>query len=87
MRSFIDTNVLAYADSVDAPDKHARATGLIAQQLRDGSGVISTQVLHEFANAAIRKPALPLEIVRARVWPYGALRDRERIAGRGTRCA
>ena len=67
MRSFIDTNILVYADSAD---KQARATALIAQHLRGGSGVVSTQVLHEFVNAAIRKLALPLEIVRARVRLY-----------------
>jgi predicted nucleic acid-binding protein len=70
VRSFIDTNLLVYADSADAADKQARATALIAQHLREGSGVISTQVLHEFVNAAIRKLALPLEIVRARVRLY-----------------
>jgi predicted nucleic acid-binding protein len=71
VRSFIDTNVLVYADSADATDKQAHATALIAQHLRDGSGVISTQVLHEFVNAALRKLVLPLEIVRARVRLYG----------------
>ena len=70
VRSFIDTNVLLYADSADAADKQARATTLIADHLRSREGVISTQVLHEFVNAAIRKLALPLEIVRARVRLY-----------------
>ena len=70
MRSFIDTNVLVYADSADADEKQARATALIAEHLRAGSGVISTQVLHEFVNAAVRKLALPLEIIRARVRLY-----------------
>lgn len=67
MRSFIDTNVLVYAEAADAPDKQARATALIAQHLREGSGVISTQVLHEFVNAALRKLLLPLDLVRDRV--------------------
>jgi len=70
VRSFIDTNVLVYADSADLADKQARATALITQHLREGSGVISTQVLHEFVNAAIRKLALPLETVRQRVRLY-----------------
>ena len=70
MRSFIDTNVLVYADSADAREKQTRASALIAQLLRDGNGVISTQVLHEFVNAAIRKLALPLDLVRARVRLY-----------------
>lgn len=71
MRSFIDTNVLVYADSSDAPAKQGRATALIAQQLREGSGVISTQVLHEFVNAALRKLSLPLSIIRDRLRVYG----------------
>jgi predicted nucleic acid-binding protein len=33
--------------------------------------VISTQVLHEFVNAAIRKLALPLDILRSRIRLYG----------------
>lgn len=70
MRSFIDTNVLVYADAADAKDKQQRATALIAEHLRSGNGVVSTQVLNEFVNAAIRKLALPLEIVRARVHLY-----------------
>jgi predicted nucleic acid-binding protein len=70
VRSFIDTNVLLYADAGDAGAKQVRATALIAEHLRAGSGVMSTQVLHEFVNAAIRKLALPLEIVRARVRLY-----------------
>ena len=70
MRSFIDTNILIYADSADAGDKQSRASALIAQRLRDGDGVISTQVLHEFVNAAMRKLALPLDLVRMRVRLY-----------------
>ena len=67
MRSFIETNALIYADASDAGDKQARASAVVAQCLRDGSGVISTQVLHEFVNAAVRKLALPLDLLRALV--------------------
>lgn len=70
MRSFIDTNVLVYADSADAADKQTRATALIASHLRAGSGVISTQVLHEFVAAALRKLGLPLDVLRARLHLY-----------------
>lgn len=70
MRSFIDTSVLVCADAADAAPKQACATALIARHLREGSGVISTQVLHEFVNAAIRKLGLPLDIVRQRVRLY-----------------
>ena len=70
VRSFIDTNVFVYADAADAPGKQTRATALIAHHLRAGSGVISTQVLHEFVNVSVRKLALPLDIVRQRVRLY-----------------
>ena len=70
MRSFTGTHVLVYADSADAAAKQACATALIAEHLRAGSGVVSTQVLHEFVNAALRKLALPLDLVRARVRLY-----------------
>ena len=70
MRSFIDTNGLVQADSADGADKQAIATALIAEHLRAGSGVVSTQVLHEFVNAALRKLGLPLDLVRARVRLY-----------------
>jgi predicted nucleic acid-binding protein len=69
-RSFLDTNVLVYADSADEPGKQALATALIADHLRAGSGVISTQVLHEFVNAGLRKLGLPLDLVRSRVRLY-----------------
>jgi predicted nucleic acid-binding protein len=70
VRSFIDTNVLVYADSADAGDKQTCASASIAQYLRDDNAVISTQVLHEFVNAAIRKLSLRLDLVRARVRLY-----------------
>ena len=70
MRSFIDTNVLVYADAADAPDKHGRALALIAALRRQGQGVLSTQVLQEYANVALRKLALPAALVRERLGFY-----------------
>ncbi|MBM4246512.1 MAG: PIN domain-containing protein [Deltaproteobacteria bacterium] len=67
VRSFIDTNVLLYADSADEPRKQAVAIELIAAHLRAGSGVISTQVLHEYAAAAIRKLSLGDDVVQDRI--------------------
>ncbi|MFN0161623.1 MAG: PIN domain-containing protein [Burkholderiales bacterium] len=70
MRSFIDTNLLVYADSADEPAKQTRAVELIADLLRSREGVISTQVLHEFVNASIRKLGLPIPLVRERIRLY-----------------
>ncbi len=73
MRSFIDTNVLVYADDGDDRAKQAVATGLIEVHLRAGTGVISTQVLQEFVNTALRKLLLPVELIRARLALYRRL--------------
>jgi len=70
VRSFVDTNVLVYADSADAGVKQTMASAPIARCLREGAGVISTQVRHEFVNAALRN--LDLHALRGfSVW--GAL--------------
>ena len=70
MRSFIDTNVLVYADDGDDRTKQSMATDLIETHLRARSGVISTQVLQEFVNTALRKLLLPVELIRARLALY-----------------
>lgn len=70
VRSFIDTNLLIYADASDDPVKQQRAVAVIARCLRDGSGVVSTQVLHEFVHAALRKLGLPVATVRERLRVY-----------------
>ena len=67
MRSFLDTNVLVYADAGDEPVKQTAAIALISRLRREGTGVISTQVLQEFANVALRKLRLPPALVRERL--------------------
>ncbi len=56
---FLDTNVLAYAQDLDAPHKRQRSRELIAEVVASGSGVISTQVLQEFYVTATRKMGVP----------------------------
>ncbi len=66
-RCFIDTNILAYADSPDEPTKQRQAINLI-KLLRDAqAGVISTQVINEYCNVALNKLKLPHPNVRARL--------------------
>jgi predicted nucleic acid-binding protein len=67
MRSFLDTNILVYADASDEPIKQAAAIRIISQLRRDGAGVVSTQVLQEFAHVALRKLMLPATQVRQRL--------------------
>jgi len=72
VRSFIDTNVLIYADAGDEPLKQQRVLTLITEARLNGEGVLSTQVLQEFANVALRKLHLPPSLVRERLRFYGA---------------
>ena len=45
---FVDTNVLVYAHDLDAGDRHAVASRVVAGLWDTRSAVISTQVLQEF---------------------------------------
>jgi predicted nucleic acid-binding protein len=62
-----DTNVLAYAQDDDVPDKRERSRQLIAEVVAAGTGVVSTQVLQEFYVSATRKMSVaPLPRAAAR---------------------
>ena len=52
---FFDTNVLVYAQDLDAPHKRERSRQLMAEEAAAGRGVISTQVLQEYYVTATRK--------------------------------
>lgn len=70
MPSFVDTNVLVYAEDRDAGRKHEMARELIVNLWNDRDGVVSVQVLQEFYVTVTRKmrramsPARALVIVR-----------------------
>lgn len=70
MRSLLDTNVLVYADASDEPEKQQRAIALITATRRAGTAVLSTQVLQEYVNVALRKLRLPHELIRQRIGFY-----------------
>ena len=52
---FIDTNLIVYANDRRDEEKQARALGVVRKAMREGSGVISVQVLQEYANTALNK--------------------------------
>ena len=58
-RSFIDTNVLIYAEARDAPAKQRAALDLLRHLFEDATGVLSTQVLHEYCNVAVKNSSYP----------------------------
>ena len=60
VKFFLDTNVLVYSFDLENRKKRDRAAGLVAEGLAESRGVISTQVVQEFLNAALRKFSKPL---------------------------
>jgi predicted nucleic acid-binding protein len=66
-RSFIDTNVLVYADDSSDSTKQRLAIELISEQRRARTGVVSLQVLQEYFVAATRKLGVDTQIARRKV--------------------
>ena len=52
---FIDTNIIVYANDSRDLKKQAKALEIIAKYMKSGTGVISTQVLQEYACVALNK--------------------------------
>lgn len=71
MRSLLDTNILVYADAADEPGKQRRALDVIQEHRSAGTAVLSTQVLQEYVNVAVRKLGLPTPLIRQRLAFYG----------------
>ena len=66
-RVFVDTNVLVYADDLDAGDKRGVAQTLLQELIAESRAVVSTQVIQEFFVAATRKLGVPADIARRKV--------------------
>jgi predicted nucleic acid-binding protein len=60
---FIDTNIIVYANDARVPDKQEIAIEVVAGCIKNDTGVISTQVLQEYANTALNKLGQASEIV------------------------
>jgi predicted nucleic acid-binding protein len=65
VRSFVDTNVLVYAEDRDAGAKHEIARDLLVDLWNTRQGVVSVQVLQEFYVTITRKPKRPLHPLKA----------------------
>ncbi len=70
VRSFIDTNILIYAEAVDEPVKQKVALALLKELFETTRGVLSTQVLKEYCNVAIKKLKLSPDHIRAQLDVY-----------------
>jgi predicted nucleic acid-binding protein len=58
--AFVDTNVFVYSQDASAQQKRIIALELIERLASEGRLVISTQVLQEFASAAVNKLGMSL---------------------------
>jgi predicted nucleic acid-binding protein len=65
--AFFDTNVLIYADDASSPEKQERAIALFTEHLRQGTAIVSLQVLQEYFVAATRKLGLLPDIAQRKV--------------------
>lgn len=65
MRSFVDTNILVYAEDRDAAAKHETARDLVLRLWEDREGVLSVQVLQELYVTVTRKLKKPLSSAKA----------------------
>ncbi|MGB0744989.1 MAG: PIN domain-containing protein [Opitutales bacterium] len=52
---FIDSNIIVYANDLRDPEKQAKALSIIEQSFLSAEGVLSVQVLQEYANTALYK--------------------------------
>jgi predicted nucleic acid-binding protein len=66
-RSFIDTNILIYAEASDLPAKQSIALTLLKQHYENATGVLSTQILQEYCNVALKKLKLSPQYLRSQL--------------------
>jgi predicted nucleic acid-binding protein len=69
-RTFLDTNVLVYAEDRSNPAKQGKALELIKAHRVQRTGVVSLQVLQEYFVAATGKLHLDAEVARNKVEIY-----------------
>jgi predicted nucleic acid-binding protein len=72
-RTFLDTNILIYADDADSPEKRQVAQEIIRRGFLSGEAVLSTQVLQEYFVVATRKLKVPAETAQKKVELLGRL--------------
>lgn len=70
-RSFIDTNILLYADDRFDVRKQHIAIELLVELRRRREGVLSIQVLSEYYVNAVRKLGLEPDFARRRIEQFG----------------
>jgi predicted nucleic acid-binding protein len=69
-RSFLDTNLLLYCDDDSHPEKQKKALELVLEHRKQGTGVVSLQVLQEYFANAVRKYGTDPLVARKKVEIY-----------------
>lgn len=65
---FIDTNIFVYQLDRTDQRKHTVAEDIVREALATGNGCISSQVVQECLNVALRKAEVPLSLADARAY-------------------
>lgn len=71
---FIDSNILVYANDQNAGNKQIRAIEVVKSCMKLQNGVISIQVLQEYANIASRKLGQDITVVLRQLKLFEILR-------------
>lgn len=71
---FIDSNIVVYANDAREAAKQTRAIEVITACMKAKNGVVSIQVLQEYANIAMRKLQQPAPIILRQLKLLEALR-------------
>ena len=66
-RLFFDTNILVYADDLDAGVKHENALDILEAAILSRRAVLSTQVLQEYFVVATRKLGVEISIAQRKL--------------------
>lgn len=67
-RFFLDTNIFVYSFDNEDTEKQGIARHLINDALQNGKGIISSQVVQEFLNAALQKFDEPIAVQDAKTY-------------------
>jgi predicted nucleic acid-binding protein len=72
-KTFLDTNILVYADDLDAGDKNERALDIVERGVATGNAVVSTQVLQEYFVNATGKFGMDPDLAQRKVVFFTAM--------------
>ena len=77
---FLDTNIFVYPFLPSEPHKHTKAIALIESSLKSGRGVISYQLVQDFANVARKNFATRLGAEDCKAFIGAAMQPLYRVA-------